>query len=132
MHKWSYLIVCVDTNFQIYIYTEIYIIILMNYFFIAESSFRDFFRNKQVVQLYEPIYFVKSCKGRRVILYQNFTFHKHTHYKDCIYWRCSKKKSLQCFVILKTQGDRIISITGIHDHPPPIKNLEYIDIFGDY
>lgn len=88
---------------------------------------QDWIKNKQITHLSQPVRFVKNSKGRRVILYEDFTFHKHTQYKENTYWRCSKKKSMNCLVILKTQGDRVISITGFHDHPPPVPFSEYVD-----
>ncbi|KAG7309834.1 hypothetical protein JYU34_004343 [Plutella xylostella] len=63
-----------------------------------------------------------SGRGRHPLL----LFHGYTYWwtskKDSIFWRCSKRSSLQCMAVVKsrcTTPCRVYQVLGAHNHGPP-------------
>lgn len=66
-----------------------------------------------------------SGRHGKLIFYNQFTFHKKHVYGDNTYWICSKYNTLKCLVHLKTRGNLVVHVTGVHNHPPPVLNKDY-------
>lgn len=70
--------------------------------------------------------FVMSWKRGKILLYyDNYTFHKKHISNSSTSWYCSKYKLLKCPAHIKTEGGTVLKITGVHNHDPPVENKDY-------
>ena len=70
-----------------------------------------------------PLEFVKSNKGRNLLVVDGFTFRKETMIKTKTFWRCTEFERRKCRARCHTQDGNIVKITA-HSHVPDAAKIE--------
>lgn len=70
------------------------------------------------------VYFIRSRKGKLLMIVNEFSFCEESIVKNKIIWRCTSKKG-KCRARIHTLGDKMICAKGLHNHPrKPIHPLK--------
>lgn len=61
---------------------------------------------------------LKSNNGSVVLLYKDYTYSVTSRCKDpnSLWWKCSRKYSMKCDVIVKTVNGIVVKVTKKHNH----------------
>lgn len=61
-------------------------------------------------------FFTQSLRGKPLIVYNNYSFCKHSVRNNVVRWVCSTHSYRYCKAVVKTQGLHIIAVKGFHNH----------------
>jgi hypothetical protein len=62
------------------------------------------------------VYFIRSRKGKLLMVVNDFSFCEESMVKGKIIWRCTSKKG-KCRARIHTVGNKVIYAKGLHNHP---------------
>ncbi|KPJ13094.1 hypothetical protein RR48_05203 [Papilio machaon] len=60
--------------------------------------------------------FTQSMRGKPLIVFNNYTYCRHSVRNGIIRWTCSTHSYKCCKAIVKTSGSHIIEVKGFHNH----------------
>lgn len=66
--------------------------------------------------------FVKSARGKRLILFDGYKFYKKCSVGAKSRWVCSTHNNKGCHAVLHTVDDEVVLAKNYHNHPPPKQN----------
>lgn len=61
-------------------------------------------------------FFTQSLRGKPLIVFNNYSFCKHSVRNGISRWTCSTHSYKCCKAVVKTKGTNIIAVKGDHNH----------------
>ncbi|CAG9787352.1 unnamed protein product [Diatraea saccharalis] len=63
------------------------------------------------------IKFLKSRRGKIIMMVNTFPFCEESKLRDKVIWRCTSKKT-NCKARIHMLGSSVVAVKGMHNHPP--------------
>lgn len=63
------------------------------------------------------IKFLKSRRGKIIMMVNTFPFCEESKLRDKVIWRCTSKKT-NCKARIHMLGTNVVAVKGMHNHPP--------------
>ncbi|CAG4934026.1 unnamed protein product [Parnassius apollo] len=63
-----------------------------------------------------PAFFIQSLRGKPLIVFNKYTYCRHSVRNGIIRWTCSTHSYKCCKAVVKTSGSHIIEVKGFHNH----------------
>lgn len=65
-------------------------------------------------------FFINTIAGKKIFLYEHYTYNKHMESKTGTRWKCSSKMSKNCnaFIVTNHHG-KVVKMVNLHTHSPP-------------
>lgn len=63
------------------------------------------------------IKFLKSRRGKVIMMVNTFPFCEESKLRDKVIWRCTSKKT-NCKARIHMLGSNVVAVKGMHNHPP--------------
>lgn len=63
------------------------------------------------------ITFLKSRRGKVIMMVNTFPFCEESKLRDKVIWRCTSKKT-NCKARIHMLGQSVVAVKGMHNHPP--------------
>lgn len=63
------------------------------------------------------ITFLKSRRGKVIMMVNTFPFCEESKLRDKVIWRCTSKKT-NCKARIHMLGHSVVAVKGMHNHPP--------------
>ncbi|GBP31477.1 hypothetical protein EVAR_17968_1 [Eumeta japonica] len=70
-----------------------------------------------LVSLLSSIKFLKSRRGKIIMMVNTFPFCEESKLRDKVIWRCTSKKT-NCKARIHMLGSSVVAVKGMHNHPP--------------
>ncbi|CAH2040262.1 unnamed protein product, partial [Iphiclides podalirius] len=61
-------------------------------------------------------FFIQSLRGKPLIVFNKYTYCRHSVRNGIIRWTCSTHSYKCCKAVVKTSGSHIIEVKGVHNH----------------
>lgn len=65
------------------------------------------------------IQYMKSRRGKIIMMVNTFPFCEESKLRDKVIWRCTSKKT-NCKARIHMLGKNVVAVKGMHNHPPRI------------
>uniref|UniRef100_A0A2H1W3V5 SFRICE_001932 n=1 Tax=Spodoptera frugiperda TaxID=7108 RepID=A0A2H1W3V5_SPOFR len=65
----------------------------------------------------QGIKFLKSRRGKVIMMVNTFPFCEESKLRDKVIWRCTSKKT-NCKARIHMLGSNVVAVKGMHNHPP--------------
>lgn len=65
----------------------------------------------------QGIQFLKSRRGKVIMMVNTFPFCEESKLRDKVIWRCTSKKT-NCKARIHMLGASVVAVKGMHNHPP--------------
>ncbi|CAH2085681.1 unnamed protein product [Euphydryas editha] len=69
------------------------------------------------VRLVNCIKYLKSRRGKVIMVVNTFPFCEESKLRDKVIWRCTSKKT-NCKARIHMLGANVVAVKGMHNHPP--------------
>ncbi|OWR48117.1 modifier of mdg4 isoform A [Danaus plexippus plexippus] len=66
---------------------------------------------------YTGIKYLKSRRGKVIMMVNTFPFCEESKLRDKVIWRCTSKKT-NCKARIHMLGTNVVAVKGMHNHPP--------------
>ncbi|CAH2040322.1 unnamed protein product, partial [Iphiclides podalirius] len=68
-------------------------------------------------QVATGIKYLKSRRGKVIMMVNTFPFCEESKLRDKVIWRCTSKKT-NCKARIHMLGANVVAVKGMHNHPP--------------